>query len=185
MTRPQTENGVQLEDTDPGVRAAVLGAADEIDLTPTRDGRSHARELAEEFLKLAGGGGGGMPPDAAKRLKRHNWIFAAVIALFGSGGVVASYYATEARSRDNATEIERHEAEPMHSEAAKRVGAIEQGLGAVQSDIGEIKDEQIAIGQGIEQLKKEAQTDKQRRLEEQLEDLKRENRRLSRERRGQ
>ncbi len=179
------------------IRASLVNATHNLDTAGAvgEQGPS-AHDIATTLVQLmqgAGGGDGagdGPKVDIHKELKRSNVWTLIFVALFGSGGIAASYYAVKARSESNERRIDQyekrlqqHEVLPMHPDSNERVQAIETSVKQVKTDVATIRTGQKTIAEGIEQLKKEAQTDKQRRLEEKVRQLERENRRLERDRR--
>jgi hypothetical protein len=165
-------------------------------ITLARDGaaadlQASSSEGADPIAQLAellgakigdgnGGGGGGAPFDL-KKVHRRNWMVNTLIALTVAGsGTFAAYKATESRSLANEkANAEQSEVIDQHTEAIRyiKVEVKETGQKVDRAMI-----QQRAIVDGIDQLKEEAQTDKQKRLEETVKRLERENRRL--ERRG-
>lgn len=168
-------NGAHRVPTNRNIRAAIREAADELGVAEAASGEDvSSADLVSEIVRMVGGDGGG---NVKKAARRSTWIIGLLVALFGSGGIVASYYVTEARSKTNADAIKAHSAMDMHPAAVRRVEKIEADVKATRDDVKDIKTQQTAVIGGIEQLKKEAQTEKQKRLQEELERLRRELRR--------
>jgi hypothetical protein len=147
--------------TEPGIHAAMVNAASEV-------GQVSAQDIAHALIEMGGGSGGG-GTGFQKSLKRSNIWIALLIALFGTGGMVASYYATQSRSRSNEKAIDSHREVPMHKGANEQFSGIKVRLGKVEDKMGAVQVGQNEIKDGITELKKE-----------QIDDLKRE---LARERR--
>lgn len=123
--------------------------------------------------KDGGGGGGPGPGDVIKKVRGNTWLIGLLVLLFGSGGIVTNYYITKQQAEDNAAAIKSHGEEPMHRQAGQRVDKIESDLRDVKADVGDIKEGQKAVAEGVQQLKREAQTEKQRRLERENAELRR------------
>lgn len=150
------------------------------------DPGDYAKAVAYHMAKSqASGDGGGPPPIDLKKFRRGNW-WVQLLMLIGvaASGTFAAYKATEARSVHNEKAIEAHKAQPMHPEAAKRLIRVETDIAQTKTALGGedgkggIKADVKQIANGIEQLKIEARTEKQKRLEEKVKALERENRRL-------
>jgi hypothetical protein len=167
--------------TEPGLHAAVAGAMGEMGLAAQEGTRLSATEIAQAWIKLGGGNGNGsgVPPERhAKSLKRHNWMTTLLVLLFGSGGIVASYYATKHRSETNSTQIEEHKAKPMHDGAAEEYELIKVRIVGMETKFTAVEDGQLKITKGIDELKQE----NVKRLEDEKTALEREVRRLRRDR---
>lgn len=170
---------VDAEDTPLPVRETLSG----IHALPEGSEPPTAHDVAQALVDLMpkGGGGGGddSGPIDLKKFSKKNWLANTIIALIVAGsGAFAAYKATEARSKDNAEAVQENE--QAIEEIDKELGDVKDSV----DDIGEKLDEgfkvQVKLVEGIDQLKKEAQTEKQIRLEEKVKQLERENRRLER-----
>ncbi len=147
-------------------------------------------------LKAAGGGGGDDgdgPGDSSLRLqaitkaaKRGNWntVIATLFTMIAAA--ITGYYGIKYQARQNAKAIKDHAAMDGHPAMVERAAKIETTVKQVKTDIsgpdgkGGLKAQQQKVIEGIEQLKREAQTEKQKRLEAQVDELER---RLREERR--
>ena len=182
-----------LEETDPGDEPAKAGS-----FTPPGGVHYQANDLIDAICSRVraemhnelegqggggGGAGGGPPPHGnidIKKFRNGNWVVQIIVGLVIAGaGAFAAYKATEERSVGNQEAIKGHEALPMHKEAGARIEKIEREVTGTMQTVQIIEDQVRVIAGGIDQLKAEAQTDKQKRLEEKLKALERENRRLN------
>lgn len=162
---------VPSEDTGP-IRAGILAATRDTGEAGPAGPTTH--EIAATMVDLMKKGGGGDGPIDIKRFRMSNWLVNFVIAVVVAvSGAFAAYRATEFRSKKNETEVSKNKA------------AIVEVKSSI--DLVGLKVDNTIAGQreliiGIDQLKKEAQTDKQKRLEDRVRQLQRDNRRLERER---
>ena len=117
------------------------------------------------------------PPADIKPRVSNWWIRAAVGAVITAASGFTAYQITEARSVSNQKAIQAHEDLPIHPAAGEEVRLIQVDIGKIKTEVDKID----AVAAGVESLKKEAQTDKQTRLEEKVKSLERENRRLARD----
>lgn len=147
------------------------------------------QKAAEAFAASSGGGGDddSNPEKTLREIKKHKWLAALMALLFGSGGMVGSYYALKAQAASNTEKVEQVEAaakatEPVIEKNTDDIRLIKVDVSNINKSVGEMKTQQTAIVNGINTLKKEAQTEKQTRLEEKVKALERENRRLERNR---
>ena len=123
---------------------------------------------AQELLKLAGNGS-----------RKNKVLGAALVLLLGSGGIVASYFATEALAKRNAEDIDDHGAKGMHDGAAEQLDELDEKIDDLEGDVEDIAKTQGIIVEGIESLKREKVED----LKKELEAERRRNRRRERDRR--
>ena len=161
-------------------------------LAPDERGEDFAAALEQfgnyllESKSQQGGGGGGdgpSPGDVIKKVKSNTWVIAALTILFGSGGIGTMIYVSDARSKSNHEAIIEHADKPMHDDAKQAVDRIERDVKAVGAKVDRAMAGQQTLINGIESLKREAQTDKQKQLEEKLEEAKRKLREERRRRR--
>lgn len=184
MPRPDTKNGTgshERIDTDPGVREGFAEVAESLGLAAPEDGSPFVSELVEALLKQASGGGGEPPPKVARTMKRHNWAIAIVVGILAPSGIVASYYATKALAENNATQIEKHvDVHDAHREMidanAKATSEIKQSVDSLGQKIDAEAKSQRELVESVDALKRE----NVERLNDELRDLRRENRRLRR-----
>ena len=101
--------------------------------------------------------------------KRNKVLGAALVLLLGSGGIVASYFATEALAKRNANDIEDN---------STRIEEVHEKVSDIEDDVDDISKSQVIIVEGIESLKREKVED----LKKELEDERRRNRRRDRDR---
>lgn len=109
--------------------------------------------------------------------KRNKALGAALVLLLGSGGIVASYFATEALAKRNAEDIEDHGSKGMHDGAAEQLDEVHEKIGDLEGDVEDIAKTQTIIVEGIESLKREKIED----LKAELEAERRRNRRRRRD----
>ena len=170
------EDLVEFEDSGP-VRGALYASLAGNPNAPS------AHDIAKALFEYGGGGppGGGVPPDQhVKTVKRHNWITALLVLLFGSGGVFTTMKMTEAKADTNHESIEKLKKTNVE-DFEPRIKANEESVRLIRVDINDVKEEisgdpltgkagikqDVAkIADGIEALKKENQTRKQQELEE-------------------
>lgn len=144
------------------------------------------QKAAEAFAASNGGNGngnGGDPEKTLKEIKRHKWLAALMALLFGSGGMVGSYYALKALAASNADRVQAVE---VDAKATKQrieknsddIRLIRVNVNGINESVGGMKDQQTAIVDGIEDLKQENVD----RLEKENAKLEREIRRLERNR---
>ena len=190
MTRPSNNGGPSgpRHDTNPGIpeeiRQEDTGRFRE-PLAGALDGTPTAHAIAGALSQLMGQTAPGAPPIDIRKFRKGNWFAQGAIGVLIAGVTAfASYKVTEARSVSNAKAIEVHSAEPMHAETAKRMNRIEVEVEGAKRVLGGtdgkggIKADVAAIAEGVRGLKKEAQTERQRRLEETVKAQEREIRRL-------
>jgi hypothetical protein len=128
-----------------------------------------------------GGGNGGGPPVDLHKLSKKNWLVNLLIgAVVAASGAFAAYKATEARSVENEEGVQQNKAAVKRVESD--VAEVKLSVDGVGDKIDTAMRVQVQLVDGIEQLKAEAQTDKQKRLEDKVKELERENRRLERNR---
>jgi len=142
-----------------------------------------AIKILHEMEKSGGGSGGGDEGDGGKWIRhfKPKILATIIIALLGSGAtVVGAVKLMDARSINNEKRLDAHEASTMHPGSEKRFIAVEQDIQSTKETVTKVYDTQKIAIEGIEQLKKEAQTERQKRLEEKVQELERENRRLER-----
>ena len=169
-----------FEDTGP-LRHELASASAPLGLAPEGSAPT-AHAIAGALVELMGQAPPpppGSPPIDLKRLAKRNWIANAMIAIVVAGaGAFAAYKATESRSIDNRAKVgENANSIDDNRKAIVEVTASVDSIG-VKVDKG--RTEQATLIRGVESLKREAQTDKQTRLEEKVKELERENRRLER-----
>jgi hypothetical protein len=150
---------------------------------------AHAGEAqtADDFLealavKLAGkvGGGdghGGPPKKQFLGLTAGSWV-RTMAGMLIAGLITAGAWVLLVRDtlREHGSQIESHESEPMHPEAAKSVKALDDRLDTVEGAVKSINTKQTQVITGLDELKKE-NIDK---LKSEAAELKAENRRLER-----
>ena len=162
------------------VSDVLVGAAEEIGLGKGTDpaSRTNAEQFAGAILRLANGGGRDIEdayPQATRKLRRHNGILAAVVGLFGSGGVVASYYATVETAKSNAVRLDQN---------TERIDANSDAIGDIKTSVDDLthglksqSDLQVEIKSGIDELKREKVDELKKRLDDARRELRRERRR--------
>lgn len=133
-------------------------------------------ELIQSFIaaidrKLSSGDSGGGAPKHVKQIKRHNWMTALAVLLFGSGGIVAAHYATEARSKTNSEAIQAHDV--AIKDNTTRIVQIKYSLDSVGAEVSKAVEGQREIANGIRELKQENVDS----LKAELRELRRERRR--------
>ena len=102
------------EETDPGIREAILDTSSRIgNARPAGTIPPTAGDVADEFLVRALNG---------KSSKGTKAIIALAGVLLGSGGIVGSYYATKALATKNAGTLDEHE---------ERLDASEKAIGEI------------------------------------------------------
>jgi hypothetical protein len=199
MTRPSTDTPLEIplaraadgvveapqDETNTGpIRASLVAAAADVGAASPAPGQPTSHDIAAHLAKLIGGGGGpnggdGSGPIDLKKLSKKNWLMNTFIALVVAGsGAFAAYKATEARSRDNEVQVERNKA--SIEENTKAIGEVKTSVDNVGDKLDEQYKVQVKLVEGIDTLKQEAQTDKQKRLERELEEARRELRRRRR-----
>lgn len=196
MGRSPTDDGngavalpIEYQEIDTGRVSRVLHSAlknegnvdTEESLSPEKALEIAIKKGIEAFQR---GGGGDSPPGSvppsvySKSVKKHNWGTVIATILGAVGVALTSYYATEARSKSNEQKVEK--LQPRVEKLEEDTRYIKVTVKDTKSQMGEFKNQQTTIVDGIEQLKKEAQTEKQKRLEDKLEELEQENRQLRR-----
>lgn len=115
------------------------------------------------------------PPIDLKKLAKKNWLANSLIALIVAGaGAVAAYKATESRSLENHENVEKNaKAIQGNSEA---IGEVTKSVDTLVGTVDDGRAEQKILIRGVADLKLEAQTEKQKRLLDELAELKRKNR---------
>lgn len=206
MPRPASEvedpNGVPVlsieeETTDQHNLRLITGA---MDLADTSSGADPMAQLIDSIAtavagKRGGGGDGGdggggddsTPPELTLReIKKHKWLAAVLSLIFGSGGMVGTFYALKAQSDNNTAQVkEMQEAakavEPRITKNTDDIRLIKVDITDIGKNVGKMRTEQQALVTGVNTLKQEAQTAKQTRLEEKVKELERKNRQLERD----
>ena len=172
-------------DTPPGVSLPATSMFDdesppEIEASPLT-----ARAIALELSGLLPAGPPpppSSPPVDLKKLAKKNWLVNTLIALVVAGaGALAAYKATESRSLENHENVEKN-AKAIQGNS-KAIGEVTKSVDTMIGVVDQGRAEQKLLIQGVADLKQEAQTDKQKRLEEKVVELERKNRRLERENR--
>ena len=149
--------------TDPG-NGSVTGPMPDIDTgrirkTISSESGHTVHELAEALSELMGsnGGdsGGGVPPEThLKTLKKHNWITAVLVLLFGSGGVMGSYYATKSRAEANETRSIKNDSRiEANIENVRLIRVDVSGLAVAQEKTTEALED---VSKGLGELKEES-----------------------------
>ena len=142
------------------------------------------QKAAEAFAANNSGGGDGRDPEETlKEMKRHKWLAALLALLFGSGGMVGSYYALKAQTASNTEKVEAIEkaakaAAPRIEKNASEIRLIKADVSDFNKAVGEVKAQNKEIAEGVESLKQVNVN----RLEKENEKLEREIRRLERNR---
>jgi hypothetical protein len=179
---PGVPIAMDFEDTGPirrGIAESVL------ELGPVSSAPITAHDIAGALKELMGTPPPpppSSPPIDLKKLSKKNWLVNLLIGLVVAGaGSVAAYKATEVRSIENREDVDKNAAAIKGNSEA--IGELTGSVDKLSTSVGEGRTEQAALIKGVGELKEEAQTDKQRRLEEKLLKLERENRRLERENR--
>ena len=156
--------------SDPGI--APPGAGMSSTQTP--------EELAELFIskltEKVGNGNGG--PHDKKSLRKNTWIVSLLVMLFGSGGIITMIYVSDARSQSNEHHVEENKI--SIEDNTKAIGEIKDSVDDIGDKLDDQYDVQIKLVEGIDDLTKEAQTERQTRLEDEVKRLRRENRILER-----
>ena len=141
--------------------------------------------LAKKLVKHGGGGSGGMPPEAFKKQNaKHNWITVILALLLGPGGAFAVIRAMDDRSKSNehgikaVTKTIDEDFKPRMEKTEKDVNYIKIRIGKVDEKVDKAMTQQTTIVDGIEELKKENVN----RLKDELDDARRELRRVNRDR---
>lgn len=167
------------EDTGP-IRAALISAAGE-------NGGSGitAHNVAAALVDLMGGpggqgGGDGGPPIDIKKFRKSNWLVnTAIAAIVGAISWFGGYQILKATVADHDKAIEQN-AKATHVNA-EAIENVKNDIGGVKKTVDNSFKVQVQLVEGVETLKKEAQTEKQKRLEEKVEEQKRRIRQLERE----
>lgn len=144
--------------------------------------------LAEKITKHGGGGGGGnggVPPETHKKsIKRHNLVAVLLALVLGPGGAFAVLQAMDDRSKTNTHEVKSMKAE-VEDDVKPRLDKVEESVDLIRVDVSKMgksvqnfDKQQTAIVEGIDELKQE----NVKRLKDELDDMRRENRRLRRNR---
>jgi hypothetical protein len=150
---------------------------------------AHAGETqsADDFLealavklagKVGGGGGqGGPPKKELLGITAGAWV-RTIIGMMLAGFMTAGAWVLLVRDtlKDHGAQIESHEAEPMHKEAAKTVEQLDGRIEDVETAVNTFSTNQAQVIKGLGELKKE-NLDK---IKTERDDLKAENRRLER-----
>ena len=184
MSRPETDSG---NGAHPRAFADIPDTGEHLltmagDIDAQGDGVAHLIKVFDALLERrghggGGGGDGGGPPLDVKKFRKGNWLAQIAIAVLmaittGYGG----YRVLQSTVAEHGDRIGTNE---------QAIDANARGIAEVKisvDDVGEKMDQQyrvqVQLVDGIDQLTAEAQTDKQKRLEDELEQLRRENRRL-------
>ena len=143
------------EETDPGIREAILDTSSRIgNARPAGTIPPTAGDVADEVLSRVLNG---------KSSKGSKALIALAGLLLGSGGIVGSYYATKALATKNAGTLDKHEERLDASE--KAIGIIGDKVDDLDHTVGEIADGQKNIADGIDELKQESIDELKRELE--------------------
>jgi len=173
-TRAPSSNGVPSEEiegetTDQIIAANAAAGASEEQMTNLVD------KAIESFIAKGGNGNGNDNGEKyVKEIKRHKWLATFLALLFGSGGMVGTFYALKAESAATAEKIQS--AEPRIKKNTEAIRLIQVDVSDFKRTVGEMKTDQTAIVQGINDLKAE----RVKGIEDELEEAKREIRRRDR-----
>jgi hypothetical protein len=131
--------------------------------------------------KVGGGDGRGGPPRREfLGLTAGSWI-RTMAGMLIAGALTAGAWVLLVRDTliEHGAKIENHDSLPMHPQAAKSVKSIDERLGTVETAVQSFNTTQTQVIEGIEELKKE----NVKKINDELKELKAENRRLDRENR--
>jgi hypothetical protein len=153
--------------------------SEESALTP----ENFIEQLAEKLGEMTGGGGGGGGGQTKKEAKKQNIVAILLMLLIGPGGAMAVIYATRDEARSNTQDVEylkkaSKKLEPRVEDTEDNIRLIKVRVGTIDKSINAIETSQTAIAGGIEELKQE----NVKRLQDELDEAKRELRRRDRDR---